>query len=75
MPDSYVIDTSRPIDGVSSHTELDSAETAARRVSRNGGSAQITLRDNATGVETQIKGYTPYEVAVEDLIQSAGEAA
>ena len=67
MPDAYTIDTSRPIDATSAHASLDTADTVARRVSRNGGSARIALRDNATGAETSIKSYAPYEVAMEDL--------
>ncbi len=65
---AYVIDTSRPIDGCSSHTDFSVAETTARGVSRNGGSARILLRDSATGVESEMKRYAPYEVAMEDLV-------
>jgi hypothetical protein len=65
MPGAYIIDTSRPIDGTSSHRGEDAA--AARRISRHGGSARITLRDPATGIETEIRTYTPYQVALGDL--------
>lgn len=46
------------------------ADVAARRVSRNGGTARITLRDSITGGETEIRVYTPYEVALQDLVES-----
>lgn len=67
LPEAYVIDTSRPIDGCSSHTDISVAEAAARRVSRNGGSARILLRDSSTGVESEITNYEPYEAAMQDL--------
>lgn len=66
-PEAYVIDTSRPIDGCSSHIDISVAEAAARRVSRNGGSARILFRDSATGVESEMQRYAPYEVAMDDL--------
>lgn len=65
LPGSYVVDTSRPIDGTSAHADEASAEVAARRVSRSGGSARIVVRDDATGVEREIRSYAPYEVALE----------
>lgn len=68
MPDSYTVDTSRPIDGKSSHATEAAAHTTARQVSRNGGNARITWRDTITGVETEIRDYAPYEAAVEDLV-------
>lgn len=64
---SYVVDTSRPINGMSSHADEASAQVAARNVSRSGGSARIVVRDEATGVEREIRSYAPYEVAVEEL--------
>ena len=64
---SYVVDTSRPIDGTSSHADEASAEVAARRVSRSGGSARIVVRNGATGVEREIRSYAPYEVALGEL--------
>lgn len=67
MPEAYVIDTSRPIDGKSSHCSEDAADAAARKVSRNGGSARITLRDQLSGAEFEIHTYTPYQVAMDDL--------
>jgi hypothetical protein len=70
-PGVYVIDRSRPIDGMSSYSGEDAAAAAARRVSRHGGSARIVLRDAATGAEAEIRTYAPYEVAMEDLIASA----
>lgn len=66
--DAYVIDTSRPIDGKSSHTRRDDAESAARQVSRNGGSARIMLRDNSTGAEQEVRTYAPYEAAMDELL-------
>ena len=74
LPGVYTIDTSRPIDGTSSHADVDTANAAARRVSRNGGSAWITLRDSATGAEASIGRYAPYEVALEDLADEFGTA-
>ncbi len=78
MPDAYVIDTSRPINGTSSHRGEDAADAAARGVSRHGGSARITFRDPKTGIETEIRTYTPYQVVLEDLatvsFTSAGES-
>lgn len=67
---SYAIDTSRPIDGKSSHATEGAAEAAARQVSRNGGSARITLHNSITGVEREVRVYAPYEVAMEDLVTS-----
>lgn len=67
MPDAYTIDTTRPINGTSSHRGEDAAEAAARRVSRHGGTARITVRDPDTGAETEIRVYTPYQVALEEL--------
>ncbi|MBU8838971.1 hypothetical protein KL865_22030 [Mycolicibacterium goodii] len=67
LPGAYVVDTSRPINGTSSHADEASAQVAARRVSRSGGSARIVVRDNATGVEREIRSYGPYEVAVDEL--------
>jgi len=67
MPDAYVIDNARPIDGTSSHHGEDAAEAAARGVSRHGGNARITFRDPNTGIETEIRTYTPYQAALEDL--------
>lgn len=66
----YVVDTSRPIVGTSSYCDDGAADTAARRVSRNGGTARITLRDSITGDETEIRTYAPYEVALQDLLES-----
>ncbi|MBS1693137.1 MAG: hypothetical protein JST91_13055 [Actinobacteria bacterium] len=66
----YVVDTSRPIVGTSSHRDDAAADVAARRVSRNGGTARITLRDSITGDEAEIRVYTPYEVALQDLVES-----
>ncbi len=71
---AYIIDTSRPIDAMSSHADLGAADDVARRVSRNGGNARITLRDIATGVEAPIKSYAAYEVAIEDLAREEGVA-
>jgi hypothetical protein len=65
-PDVYVIDTSRPIDGMSSH----SGEDAARRISRHGGSARIMLRDVATGAETEIRTYAPCPPIIEIIAVS-----
>lgn len=70
MTGLYVVDTSRPIVGTSSHRDDGAADAAARRVSRNGGTARITLRDSITGDETEIRTYTPYEVALQDLVDS-----
>ncbi|WP_255251201.1 hypothetical protein [Mycobacterium avium] len=70
MTGLYVVDTSRPIVGTTSHRDDAAADTAARRVSRNGGSARITLRDSITGDESEIRIYTPYEVALQDLVES-----
>ncbi|OKH76721.1 hypothetical protein EB73_02175 [Mycobacterium sp. SWH-M3] len=67
MPDAYTIDTTRPINGTSSHRGEDAADAAARRVSRHGGTARITVRDPDTGTETEIRIYMPYQVALEDL--------
>ncbi len=67
MPESYTIDTSRPIDGKSSHATEGDAEVAARRVSRNGGNARIMLHESMTGIESEIRVYAPYEAAMEDL--------
>lgn len=69
-PDVYVIDTSRPIDGTSAHADEGTATAAARRVSRNGGHALVTRRDPATGIETEIRAFAPYEVALDDLVDS-----
>ncbi|MBE5477780.1 hypothetical protein E3G68_005113 [Mycobacteroides abscessus] len=69
MTGHYVIDTSRPIEGATSHLDDAAARAAARRVSRNGGTARITLRDSITGDETEIRTYAPYEVALEDLVE------
>ncbi len=66
--DMYTIDTSRPIDGMSSHSYQGEADSAARRVSRNGGTAHITYKDPDTGIETPVITYAPYEVAMEDLV-------
>lgn len=67
-PGTYVIDTSRPIDGTSAYPCATTATAAARRVSRNGGSARIVLRDPVTGDEALIDEFVPYQVAVEDLV-------
>lgn len=67
MPDIYVIDTSKPINGTTAHASEGDADAAARRVSRNGGTAQITLRDPHTGLESLVRTFTPYEAALEDL--------
>lgn len=67
MPEVYVIDRSRPIDGMSSHCSEAAADAAAQRVSRNGGRARITLLDPPSGTETEIRTYTPYQVALDDL--------
>jgi len=72
--DIYTIDTSRPIAGTSSHADEATATAAARRVSRNGGSARIALRDPVTGVESEIRAYAPYEVALDDLVDSLSNA-
>lgn len=69
MPDAYTIDTSRPIHGTSAHADEGAAHGAARRVSRHGGSARITLRDPHTGTEQVIRTYAPYEVAMGDLTE------
>ncbi|MGW0162163.1 hypothetical protein ACWDUN_22900 [Mycobacterium sp. NPDC003323] len=69
-PDSYTIDTSRPIDGTSAHATEEAATIAARRVSRNGGEARIILCDKTTGIESEIRTYAPYEVAMEDLMRT-----
>ncbi|BEL41764.1 hypothetical protein [Mycobacteroides abscessus] len=66
----YVVDTSRPIVGTTSHRDAGAADTAARRVSRNGGTARVTLRDSSTGDEIEIRTYAPYEVALQDLVES-----
>lgn len=71
--DIYTIDTSRPIDGKDSYLNEGAAEAAARRISRNGGTARITLRDAATGDESEIRTYAPYEVAMEDLQEESAE--
>jgi hypothetical protein len=68
--DSYTIDTSRPIDGTSAHATEEAATIAARQVSRNGGEARIILCDKKTGIESEILTYSPYEVAMEDLIRT-----
>lgn len=70
IPGAYIIDTSRPIGGTSSHRGEDAADAVARRISRHGGSARITLRDPATGIETEIRIYAPYQVALVDLIDT-----
>ncbi|MEN4476647.1 hypothetical protein [Mycolicibacterium cosmeticum] len=70
MAGLYVVDTSRPIAGTTSHSDDGAADTAARRVSRNGGKARITLRDSITGDETEIRTYAPYEVALQDLLEN-----
>lgn len=70
----YTIDRSRPIDGTSSHAHEGAATAAARQVSRNGGSACVTLRDPVTGVQSEIRAYAPYEVAIEDLVSSPQSA-
>lgn len=72
MTGVYTIDTSRPIDGISAHGGEDAAEAAGRRVSRHGGTARITFRDPATGAETDVRTYTPYQVALQDLTGAAG---
>lgn len=66
----YVVDTSRPIVGTASYCDDGAADVAARRVSRNGGTARITLRDSITGDETEIRIYAPYEVALQELVES-----
>ncbi|MGB8403970.1 MAG: hypothetical protein WCE30_07875 [Mycobacterium sp.] len=70
-PDIYTIDTSRPIDGTSSHGDEGAALATARRVSRHGGHARITQRDPTTGVEKEKRVYTPYEAAMDDLADPA----
>ncbi|SLH41410.1 hypothetical protein [Mycobacteroides abscessus] len=67
MPQAYTIDTSRPIDGTSAHSDDGAAHAAARQVSRNGGSARVTYCDPETGVVRQVRTYAPYETALEDL--------
>ncbi|WP_225506630.1 hypothetical protein [Mycolicibacterium fortuitum] len=67
MDGAYTIDTSRPIDGVSSHAHEEVADSAARRVSRNGGAARIVFRDPTTGEERPVRTYAPYEDAMNDL--------
>lgn len=67
MPGAYTIDTSRSIDGTMPYSEQDTADAVARKVSRNGGSARVTLRNPATGAETEIATYMPYQAAMEDL--------
>lgn len=66
--DMYTIDTSRPIDGVSSHSYQAEADIAARRVSRNGGAAHVTYKDPESGIETPVSAYVPYEVAMEEMV-------
>lgn len=62
-----MIDTSRPIDGLTAFITDDAAHRSARTVSRNGGSATVFHRDPTTGIETAHRAYTPYETALEDL--------
>jgi hypothetical protein len=69
-PGVYVIDRSRPIDGMSSYSGEDAAAAAARRVSRHGGSARIVLRDAATGAETEIRTYAPCPPIIEIIAVS-----
>lgn len=70
MPEAYTIDTTRPINGTLSHRSEDAADAAARRVSRHGGTARIAVRDPDTGTETEIRTYTPYQAALEDLTET-----
>lgn len=70
MPEAYTIDTTRPINGTSSHRGEAAADAAARRVSRHGGTARIAVRDPHTGTETKIRTYAPYQVALEDLTET-----
>lgn len=65
--DMYTIDTSRPINGMSSHSCQAEADHAARRVSRNGGTAHITYKDPESGLEALVTSYAPYEVAMEEM--------
>lgn len=69
MQGSYTIDTSKPIDGKSSHATEAEATATAVRVSRNGGEARIMLYNSTTGVESPISAYGPYEVAMVDLVE------
>jgi hypothetical protein len=64
-----VLDPSRPIVGMSSHSELKSARRAARSVSRNGGSASVLYRDDVEGSIT-LRTYQPYEVLLNEWAES-----
>ncbi|MEE3755287.1 hypothetical protein [Mycobacterium intracellulare] len=74
MPGGYTIDTTRPIDGTSSHADEATAHAAARQVSRHGGQARIILRDSSTGTNTLIRAYAPYEAAMDDVIEGKYDA-
>ncbi|EHB48766.1 hypothetical protein MycrhDRAFT_5607 [Mycolicibacterium rhodesiae JS60] len=70
LPELYVIDTSRPIDGMSSHLSEAAAGAAARRTSRNGGTAEIVFRDPVSGATRTVRSFAPYEVALAELDES-----
>lgn len=72
MLGAYTIDTTRPIDAVSAHADREVAEDAAQMVSRNGGRASVSYRDPATGVETVVATYAPFEVALAELTAEVG---
>lgn len=70
LPDLYFIDTSRPIDGMSSHLSEAAADAAARRTSRNGGSAEIVFCGPGNGATRSVRSFAPYEVALAEMTES-----
>lgn len=64
---AYIIDTTRPIDGLHAFASDTQAHHIARTVSRNGGSATVFHRDPTTGIETDHRTYQPYETALQEL--------
>jgi hypothetical protein len=69
-PSLYVIDTSRPINGLNAYSDIAQARRAARTVSRNGGTATVLHRDHHTGEETTLRQYEAYEVALAEAAAS-----
>jgi len=61
------IDHNAPIDGQGAYAEEAAAVAAAQNVSRLGGRAEVVHRDRATGVETAVCTYEPYEVVLEEM--------
>jgi hypothetical protein len=71
-PGMHTIDDTRPIDAMDSFPHEGQALREAEGISRRGGRAEVFHRDPVTKIDTPIRTYEPYEIALADL--SAAEA-